>query len=548
MNRILTRLALVALLALAFGATAQGDPIRPVTLLTRPQAAAPQEFQSAQLVAQVWRQLGLDVQVRVMPWEQLADEVWYNRSNWDMTAWQMVGRPERSDPDEIVFNLFHSTTAEAGFNFVGYDNPAYDAVAEAQRVAVDLDERRRLIYEAQAIIDADQVYAFMVYPESVYAYRSDIWNPDSIVEQSGIGIKNTWTFINAEPIGDQRTMITNSNDPLQAVNPLFISGAVDSWVTELIWDRLLRVGPDGLPQPWSAESYEWIDETTIDVVLREGMLWHDGEPVTVDDVVFSFEVAQGDQVPMYRPFVSGISSIEALDDRTVRFTLFQPSAAFLTASLAKINLVPKHVWEPIIAELEGQPENAESIQEDDPIGSGPFRMVRWRGSEEVVLEANPDHFNPPQMDRWILRVIPNVEASLGMLRSGEINFLSAYGGDPEVLQQTSEGLPIEIVASTDIGFRFMAFNHRRPPFDDTAMRRALSFAINRDLIVQAAYNDFATPANSPVSVALEFWANPAVAEFETGVERARQILEDAGYVLVGGRLHYPTGVTETLGN
>lgn len=543
MIRILgTLLALVV----AFGAFGQGDPIRTVTLLTRPQAAAPQEFQSVQLIANVWRQLGIDVEVQVMPWEQLADVVWYERQAWDTTAWQMVGRPERSDPDEILFNLFHSTTAESGFNFVGYDNPAYDALAEAQRVATDPDERQAIIYEAQEVIDADQVYAFLVYPESLYAYRSDVWNPDSIVEQSGIGIKNTWTFIQAEPIGEQRDMVLNSNDPLQAINPLFISGAVDSWVTELVWDRLLRVGPDGLPQPWAAESYEWVDDVTIDVTLRDDMLWHDGQPVTVDDVVFSFEVAGGTEAPMYSPFVSSIASVEATDDSTVRFTLSRPQAAFLTASLAKINLVPRHVWEPVIADLEAQPENAESYQEEMPIGSGPFRFVRWRSNEEVVLEANTDHFNAPKMERWILRVIPNVEATLGMLRSGELNFLAAYPGDPEVLLQTAEGAPIEVVASTDIGFRFVAFNHRRPPFDDAGFRRALSQAINRDLIVDAAYNNFATAANSPVSVALGFWNNPEVANFATGLDLARATLEEAGYVLVDGRLHYPTGVTETL--
>ena len=538
-------LTLVALLAC--GAVAQGDPVRTITVLSQPQAAAPYEYQSIQLVANAWRQLGVDVEIQVAPWEQLSDIVWFNRETWDATGWQMVGRPERSDPDEIVFNLFHSSTAERGFNFVGYNNPEYDAVAEAQRVATDPEERRKLIYEAQAIIDRDQPYAFLVYPESIYAYRTDVWNPDSIVEQSGIGIKNTWTFIGAEPIGSQRDMVLNSNFVVQAINPLYISGSVDSWITELVWDRLLRVGPDGLPVPWSAESYEWIDDVTIDVVLREGMTWHDGAPVTVEDVVFSFEAAGGGEAPMYTPFVSAIAGIEVRDERTVRFTLTRPQAAFLTASLAKVNLIPKHVWEPILADLAGKDENAESYQEATPIGSGPFTFVRWRASEEVVLAANPNHWSAPKMDRWILRMIPNVEATLGALRSGELNFLAAYPGDPAVLTATASGNPIEVVASTDIGFRFVAFNHRRPPFDDAAFRRALSQAINRDLIIDAAYNDFATAANSPVSIALEFWNNPDVADFATGLDLARQTLADAGYVLVDGRLHYPTGVSETLG-
>lgn len=531
------------------GALAQGDRIRTVELLTRPQAAAPQEFQSAQLVAQEWRKLGLEVNVRALPWEQLADIVWYERDTWDMTAWQMVGRPERGDPDEIVFNLFHSTTAESGYNFIGYNNPDYNAVVEAQRSETDLEARQQLVFRAQEILAEEQPYLFLVYPQSTYAFRSDVWNPESIVEQNGIGIKNFWSFVEAEPVGEQRDIILNSADVVQAVNPMYISGAVDSWITELIWDRLLRVGPDGLPQPWAAESYEWVDDVTIDVTLRSGMTWHDGEPVTVEDVVFSFQAPMGEEVPMYKPFVGNISNVEALDDRVVRFTLNQPLAPFLMTTLAKVNLVPKHVWEPILQNLADVPENAESHQEAVPIGSGPFKFVNWQASQEVVLEANPDHFEAPNADRWILRIVPNAEAALGMLRRGEINFLSDYAGDPSILLERAEDAPIQVVSSTDIGFRFMAFNNRRPPFDDAAFRRALSFAINRNLIAQAAYNGFAVPANSPVSPAIGFWHNDATDEFETGTQLAIDILEEAGYTLDSqGRLQYPEGVSETLGN
>ncbi len=542
-------LVLVALLAVAAVALAQGGPVRQLTLLTRPQAAAPQEFQSAQLVAQEWQKLGLDVKVQAMPWEQLADRVWYDRNNWDMTAWQMVGRPERGDPDEILFNLFHSSTAESGYNFIGYDNAQYDQVAEAQRQETDRDARQQLVYQAQSILNQTQPYLFMVYPKSTYAFRSDVWNPDTVVEQSGIGIKNFWTFVGAEPVSDQKDMILDSADVVQSINPLYISGAVDSWLTELIWDRLLRVGPDGLPQPWAAESFEWKSDTVIDVTLRSGMTWHDGQPVTVDDVVFSFNAPMGEEAPMYKPFVSNIANVEAIDDSTVEFTLQQPSAAFLMTTLAKVNIIPKHVWEPILSDLSAKGENAETYQEAMPIGSGPFKFVSWRASEEVVLEANTDHFSAPKMNRWILRIVPNAEAALGMLRRGEINFLSDYAGDPKVLEQTAAGAPIQVVSSTDIGFRFIGFNERRVPFGDAAFRRALSLSINRNLIAQAAYNGFAVPADSPVSVALAFWHDPATDELTTGTDVAKKILEDAGYTWDNkGALHYPEGVSDPLAN
>ncbi|WPZ15963.1 ABC transporter substrate-binding protein [Nitratireductor rhodophyticola] len=545
MRRAVVSTAFLALLA---GTPAfAGDQIRTIDLFTRPQAAQPQEFQSIQLIAQEWRKLGLDVNVRVMPWEQMSDVVWYQRDNWDATAWQMVGRPERSDPDEIVFNLFHSTTADKGYNFIGYLNPEYDTVVEAERVEIDEAKRKELIDKAQDILAADQPNMMLVHPKQTFAFDKTVWDPASVVEQSGIGIRNTWTFMSLTPNGDQKDIILNSGDNVQAINPLYISGGVDSWVFELVYDRLVRVGPDGLPKAWAADSYEWKDDKTIGVTLREGMKWHDGEPVTPEDVKFSFETAVSGEAPMYAPFATNIENI-AIDGSTITFTLKQPAASFVTSSLAKINLIPKHVWEPIIADLKTKEENAESYQEEMPIGSGPFRFERWLTNEEIVLSANKDHFNAPKAERWILRIVPNVEAALGMLRSGEINFLAEFSGDPQVLLQAAEqDGDLETVSTVEMGFRYVAFNNRRPPFDDPAFRRALSSAVDRRLIVKAAYRGYAEPSNSVVSPALGFWHNAAVVEgFEAGHDVAVKILEDAGYTLEGGRLHYPGDQKETL--
>ena len=130
---------------LAVPALAQGGPVRPIELLSRTQAANPQQYQAAELIAQIWGDLGLDVTVKALPNTQLSDAVWYNRDTWDTTMWQMVGRPERSDPDEFVYNLFHSSNAEAGYNFVGYQSAEYDEVAEAQRLEADQEARLELV-------------------------------------------------------------------------------------------------------------------------------------------------------------------------------------------------------------------------------------------------------------------------------------------------------------------------------------------------------------------------------------------------------------------
>ena len=129
----LTGGALLAAGALSRPALAQaaGDRIRKLAVATRPQSNNPQAYQAIEMIAQEWRKLGLDIEIRPMPRQQQSEVVWRRRTEWDMTMWQQIGRPERSDPDELVFNLFHSSTAPTGYNYVGWINPEYDAVAEA---------------------------------------------------------------------------------------------------------------------------------------------------------------------------------------------------------------------------------------------------------------------------------------------------------------------------------------------------------------------------------------------------------------------------------
>jgi peptide/nickel transport system substrate-binding protein len=523
--------------------------VRKLQLLTNPQANVPEEFEQAQVAAKQLKEIGIELDVQVADNTKLQDFVWFSRDQWDMTMWQMVGRPERLDPDEFVYNLFHSSTAADGYNFVGYINPEYDKLAEAQRVEMDREKRKAIIDQAQQIIANDVPFLFTVYPHQNFAYNKAIWDETTIVESKGIGIKAYWTFVGATPLTDQKDMILNTTVSVQAINPLYISGGVDSWVTELIWDRLMRIDPSGLPQPYAAEKVEWTDERTVVCTLRPGMTWHDGQPVTVDDVIFSFQAPAGDMAPMYKPFVAPIETVSAIGDNQVQFVLKAPTAAFETSGLAKLNLIPKHIWGPILDDMQAQGQNAQNAQEDTPIGSGPFKFSSWARQQEIVLEANPNHFQAPKMARWILRDMPNVSASLGALQSGEINFLSDYTGDPELLKQAVDATDgLAMVSTIPVGFRFYAPNGRRPPLDDPALRRAMATAIGKQQIVQNIYKGFATVADSHVSKALEFWHADGLPDYATAdVEAAKAILTEAGYSWDDeGHLLYPEGKSETL--
>jgi peptide/nickel transport system substrate-binding protein len=542
---LFTLLILVAVVAMGMPtvmtAAQGGERVPKVEVLSDTQGEDPIEYEMTRVVVDNMRKLGLDVEQNAVPWATYSDIVWYQRDNWQMTAWRMVGRPERMDPDEFVVNLFSSSTAESGYNFVGYINPEYDALAQEQRGQTDREQRRATIFKAQELIARDVPYVYVANPTLPQLVRTDVWDEASIVDQQGIGIQNFWTWTGLTPLGDQKSIITDSPSTVISINPFYISGDIDSRITELIWDRLERLGPDGLPEPWAAESVTWEDNLNVVVKLRPGMKWHDGVPVTAEDVKFSFEAPQGDEVPMYAKFVSGIANIEILDDLTVRFTLSEPWVAFETASLAKLNLVPKHIWEPILAGLAGSDDNAEDIQEDVPIGSGPYKFVAWEPGEQVILEANQDYFAPPKADKWVLRIIPNAEAILGQIQTGELNFVREWPGDSQVLQEVADSDPnIKLYASPELGFRFFGFNLRTKPFDDVALRQAVAHAVPRDAIIANIFKGFAVPADSYISVAIDYWHDPNLPQYDYNIEEARQILADAGYTWDSdGPLLYP---------
>lgn len=528
-------------------AAAEGDrAIRPIYVVTRPQAVAPDEYETLSFLTSMMLELGIDARLRIVPWEQQSDLVWFERDRWDIAGWQMTARPERLDPDEFIYNLFHSSTTGDGYNFVGYINPEYDKIAEAQRVTIDQEERRELIKKAQEILARDAVYNFTVHPMISIVYNTDVFAKDSVVEMAGMGLRNFWTYINIEPIGDQKAIVLNNNDTVQAINPFYISGSVDSWVYELIYDRVMRMNAEGLPEPWAAKSVDWVSDTELKIVLRDDMFWHDGLPVTAEDIKFSFEAPMTGKVPMYKPFVEIIKDIQIIDDYNLVFKLERPWAAFETASLAKINIAPKHIWGPIFKDLEGKPENAESIQEEAPLGSGPFKFVDWKFAEEVVLEANTEHFAPPKVEQWIVRFVSNMESTLGMIQNGELNFLASYSGDALLLENLVERNPsLTMVSSVDLGYRFVAFNLARAPFDDAAFRRALVAVTDRDFVAEAVWKGYAVPADSVIAPALEYWKNEELDWPQGGLEQALQILEDAGYEWdKQGRLLYPQGKVE----
>ena len=192
-------------------------------------------------------------------------------------------------------------------------------------------------------------------------------------------------------------------------NPLTLGG--ENWGTEITGD---------LAESWDVSD----DGLTWTFHLHPGVLWQDGQELTAEDVVYTFETIQNSEsdIAPFRPrFMQGDEPIkfEAADDYTVVATLNAPNASFFTD--ISVPIVPKHV-------LEGQ-DLREGPFNRMPVGTGPFKVVEWNTGESIVLEANEDYFRGrPCIDRLIFRIIPDEQTQVAALQTGEVDFLPNIPG------------------------------------------------------------------------------------------------------------------------
>ena len=178
--------------------------------------------------------------------------------------------------------------------------------------------------------------------------------------------------------------------------------------------------------------------------MRKGVKWHDGTPRHArrrDLLVHRRRRAT--KAPMYKPFVSNIASIEKRRrQRTLRFKLKRRRRRSSSPRSPRSTSFPRRSGKPKVTALEGKPENGRSpYQEDKPHRFGPVQVRALAQERGDRARSEPRAFLGAEGPRWILRIVPNTEAALGMLKSGEINFLSDYAGDPKLLEQLVASTP-----------------------------------------------------------------------------------------------------------
>ena len=316
------------------------------------------------------------------------------------------------------------------------------------------------------------------------------------------------------------------------MNP-FSSWSSVSWECfRLGYDFLTWYDADYRPAPDLATSWETSEDgLTWTFHIREGMKWQDGVPLTARDVAFTYDLILETRQPAYIQYLTGVTDVTATDDATLVITTRRPNSGMLALA---IPILPEHVWAKVDPDRLGEYENLPFV------GSGPFRVVSLEKGRSVRLEANPAYppelGGAPHLDSVTFVAGENADTLAEEYRTGALDAVVDF---PATYEQLYAGMPgTTTVASPAIGFHELGFNcwesprsKGNPLLRDPSIRRAVHWAIDKRQIAATAMAGLAEPATSLLSPAQADWRweVPEAAQYRYDPQRAKQILEDAGY-------------------
>lgn len=500
--------------------TAQFDPARP---------------EIARLVSQACKEIGWELEANPIDYNQGIQKV-IMQHDYEVFLVALAGSSIRIDPNFFIHGVHSSEQfKKGGFNWMGYKSEKTDALATAQATTMNIDDRKRAVFEAQEVIFADQPGTVVAYPQITMAHRSD--KVKGLVPMLGEGIGSFWSDVNMEVSGDGYSR-TGMNVDIKHLNPIAANDVLEFKELSKLYDTLFRIAPDGKPVPWAASGMKVVDNTTLEITIKSGMKWHDGKPFTAEDVKFSFEYQTKWKAPFFLSSLKAVSSIEVTGANTVRIKLDKPSAPFVSNVLAAMYIIPKHIWQDIPEKV--NIDDPLKFQNDKPVGSGPFKFDHWRRGSEVKMSANKEHFNPPKCAGIIRVVYGSHDAIAAAIERGECD-RAGYILSPALVDRLKKVKDVVARGYPSHGVYHLSYNNTIKPFDNPVFRNALNLLIPRKLISELVLLGYADPGGSIISPANAFWHNPAVKVPPEDAKKARDILAKAGYRWdAQGKLLYPS--------
>ena len=331
---------------------------------------------------------------------------------------------------------------------------------------------------------------------------------------------------------DPNTLVMLIESSPTNLDPRIGVDAFSERIDSLIFDDMLTRGDNLNVAPGLAESWEIPDPLTYIFHLHHGVTFHDGRPLTSRDVKWTFDsLMQGKVHSAKAATYRYVDHIETPDDFTVIFRMKEPDAALLwNMSDGAVGIVPY---------------GSGNEMTSHPVGSGPFRFVSAETDKEVILERNDNYWGEkPKLARVRFAVVPDATTEALELRKGtgdiSINSLTT---DTVVTLQREPFLAVEHSPGTEI--QYLGFNLRDPILKDVRVRQAIAYALNRTPMIRYLLNGWAQPARSILPP--QSWAYDGdVPAYDHDPEKARQLLDAAGYPLVNGVRFHLTMKTSTV--
>jgi peptide/nickel transport system substrate-binding protein len=321
------------------------------------------------------------------------------------------------------------------------------------------------------------------------------------------------------------TLVIALLDEPSNLNPIYPSLSGISPVTSQLFSPLISEKPNGKVRPALAESWIYSEDlASITYTIAKGAAWHDGRPITAEDVVFTVEQIKSSKnnSPIAQK-LNYVESVEALNSRQVRFNLKQVYAGELQST--NIYPIPKHI-------LEREEEIVKSDFNVDPVGSGPYKMREWNRGKWIELAANPGYFRGrAPVDRMVFYTPSSMEELLAELREGNVDlaFNMPPGNNYDTLSSYSK------VLSPGKSYVYIGWNMER--FSDKKLRQALSVAIDRNGIISEVLEDYGQTLNGPITP--EHWAyNPNLKNIRHDKEGAVDLIGQVGYSKRRGNRYY----------
>ena len=307
-------------------------------------------------------------------------------------------------------------------------------------------------------------------------------------------------------------------------------------VQAMIVEGLLVPGPDMEYVPVLATEVPTVenggivmseDGQTMDITyhLREGVKWHDGEPLTSADVLATWETLKNPEWDAEsKDGVDDIDSIELPDDYTVvcHYNKVTPDFA---QTLFTFGIMPKKYIEGVDM---NDPNNGYN---NSPIGTGPYKFSEWVSGEYIKLVRNEDYWgdNGPYLDSITIRFVTDENTRINMLKSGELDFV--YGVGFTNYDQVKDLPGYEVIVHGLNSWRYMDFNHAVPGLDDVAVRRAIVSAIDKQALVDQLFGGIPQAWDQPWMPSDPFHVEGFTTEWTFDLERANKLLDDAGWVM-----------------